>query len=67
MRKRVGDMQRIVDLASSIFLCSCDPVTFARDLAKFVALGFSVESIVCYDMFPQTHHVETVTRYVLAD
>jgi len=41
---------------------SCDPATLARDLKKLTAGGYSLDSIVAFDMFPQTHHVETVAR-----
>ena len=41
---------------------SCDPATLARDLKKLVAGGYRVESIMAFDLFPQTHHVETVVR-----
>jgi len=41
---------------------SCDPATLARDLKKLIAAGYSLDSIAAFDMFPQTHHVETVTR-----
>ena len=41
---------------------SCDPATFARDLKKFVEGGYSVDSLALFDMFPQTHHVETIAR-----
>ena len=41
---------------------SCDPATLARDLKKLVAGGYRVESILAFDLFPQTHHVETVVR-----
>lgn len=44
--------------ARHLFLCACDPVTFARDLRRLVDEGFSVESVTAYDMFPQTHHFE---------
>jgi 23S rRNA (uracil1939-C5)-methyltransferase len=39
---------------------SCDPATLARDLKKLIAGGYGLESIAGFDLFPQTHHVETV-------
>lgn len=44
---------------------SCDPATLARDLKKLTAAGYSLDSIAAFDMFPQTHHVETVVRISL--
>jgi len=39
---------------------SCDPATLARDLKKLIAAGYAIEAIRGFDLFPQTHHVETV-------
>jgi 23S rRNA (uracil1939-C5)-methyltransferase len=41
---------------------SCDPSVLARDLRRFVDSGYEIESITAIDLFPQTHHVETVVR-----
>ena len=41
---------------------SCDPATLARDLKKLIAAGYSVASMQAFDMFPQTHHVETIVH-----
>jgi 23S rRNA (uracil1939-C5)-methyltransferase len=41
---------------------SCDPATLARDLKKFIADDYILDSVEAFDMFPQTHHVETVAR-----
>lgn len=45
-----------------IVYVSCDPATLARDLKKLIAGGFSIDSVLAFDMFPQTHHVETVVH-----
>ncbi|WP_396215754.1 class I SAM-dependent RNA methyltransferase [Gemmatimonas sp.] len=37
---------------------SCDPATLARDLARLPS--WHVRAVQCFDMFPQTAHVETV-------
>jgi 23S rRNA (uracil1939-C5)-methyltransferase len=41
---------------------SCDPATLARDLKALAAGGYKLDSIAAFDMFPQTHHVETVAH-----
>lgn len=44
---------------------SCDPATLARDLKKLLAGGYRIDAIMGFDLFPQTHHVETVARLTL--
>ena len=57
------DIQGILALRpSQISYVSCDPATLARDLKKLIAAGYKLDSIKAFDMFPQTHHVETVVR-----
>ena len=41
---------------------SCDPATLARDLKKFTTHGYRLDALHAFDMFPQTHHVETVAH-----
>jgi 23S rRNA (uracil1939-C5)-methyltransferase len=48
--------------ARRVSYVSCDPATLARDLKKLIAGGYVIESLVAFDLFPQTHHVETVVR-----
>lgn len=42
---------------------SCDPVTLARDVRTLGAAGFALTEVGCFDMFPQTHHVETLAWF----
>ncbi|MBU1057132.1 MAG: class I SAM-dependent RNA methyltransferase [Proteobacteria bacterium] len=39
---------------------SCNPVTLCRDLSELLEQGFSLTGLQPMDMFPQTHHIETV-------
>ncbi len=50
--------------AAVLVLVSCDPVSLARDVSLLHAAGYVPESIEVLDLFPNTHHVETVTRFV---
>jgi 23S rRNA (uracil1939-C5)-methyltransferase len=48
---------------SQLIYVSCDPATLARDLKTLVADGgWAIEAVQPLDMFPQTHHVETMVR-----
>jgi len=44
---------------------SCSAGTLARDLAVFEAAGYAVSSIVPFDFFPGTHHVECLALLTL--
>ena len=44
---------------------SCDPATLARDLRSLTENGYRLSSIRAFDMFPQTHHVETVVHLIV--
>lgn len=48
--------------APKLTLVSCDPSTLARDLSPLVASGYAIENMTLIDLFPQTFHIETVTR-----
>jgi 23S rRNA (uracil1939-C5)-methyltransferase len=47
-----------------LVLVSCDPVSLARDVTLLAAAGYVPESVEVFDLFPNTHHVETVTRFI---
>jgi len=48
--------------APEIRLVSCDPSTLVRDLAPLLAAGYRIDEMVLIDLFPQTFHLETVTK-----
>ena len=43
-----------------IISISCDPATHARDLRLLADRGWRLARVVPIDMFPQTHHIESV-------
>ncbi|HEX8130063.1 MAG TPA: class I SAM-dependent RNA methyltransferase [Pyrinomonadaceae bacterium] len=45
---------------------SCDPATLSRDLRTLFDAGFTLNSLKAFDLFPQTHHVETVVHLTAA-
>ena len=50
------------DTPRRIVYISCNPATLARDVSRLA--GWRVHALACYDMFPQTAHVETVCELV---
>ena len=53
--------------APLLVLVSCDPVSLARDITLCADAGFVPERCEVLDLFPETHHVEVVTRFVRVD
>ncbi len=51
--------------AKRMVYVSCDPATLARDL-KSLSHDFDIEKITILDMFPHTHHIETMVLLVPA-
>lgn len=46
--------------AEKIVLVSCDPAAMARDVAQLAAGDYRIAGIRIFDIFPHTHHVESV-------
>lgn len=55
-------LDRVSPAPAVIVYVSCNPATLARDLARIPR--YRIESLVAFDMFPQTAHVETVCELV---
>ena len=56
-------IEAVADLNCPDFVyVSCDPATLARDLKILLSCGYEIVSLDLLDLFPQTHHLETVTR-----
>jgi 23S rRNA (uracil1939-C5)-methyltransferase len=65
---RAGARQEVVETVGRkarqiICYLSCDPVTFARDAGRLTASGWRLSSLDLLDLFPNTHHVETLSSF----
>ena len=59
-KKTIYDLIRLSP--REVSYVSCDPSNLARDLRRFLDGGYQIDSITAIDLFPQTHHVETIVR-----
>jgi len=50
--------------ARRVVYVSCDPASFARDVALFAARGYRLRRLRGFDLYPHTHHLETVAELV---
>lgn len=62
---RVGARQKVVEAMIArgprrIVYVSCDPAALARDLKYAKGEGYEAKEIVSYDLFPHTHHIESL-------
>lgn len=65
---RAGTRRNVIDAIGAhtkekIAYLSCDPVTFARDASRLIASGWRLASLDLLDLFPNTHHVETLSSF----
>lgn len=65
---RAGTRRSVIDAIGArtkekIAYLSCDPVTFARDASRLIASGWRLASLDLLDLFPNTHHVETLCSF----
>ncbi|SPF67617.1 RNA methyltransferase trmA family signature 2 [Propionibacterium ruminifibrarum] len=62
---RSGAGKRVIDAvtglgARAIVYVACDPAALGRDVAGLRARGYELTGVRAFDIFPMTHHVETV-------
>jgi tRNA/tmRNA/rRNA uracil-C5-methylase (TrmA/RlmC/RlmD family) len=50
---------------NKIIYVACDPVSLSRDLKLLISGGYKLEEIKAFDLFPHTHHFETIASLVL--
>jgi tRNA/tmRNA/rRNA uracil-C5-methylase (TrmA/RlmC/RlmD family) len=54
-------VRQVVDRSPrAVVYVACDPAALARDLATFAELGYALDTLRAFDLFPMTHHVECV-------
>jgi 23S rRNA (uracil1939-C5)-methyltransferase len=57
-------VRRIVEAAPRrLVYVSCNPTTLAPNAAEFVEAGLQLRRVRPVDMFPQTHHIESVALF----
>lgn len=57
-----GMIEKIKEIgADRLIYISCNPATQARDLS-LLADKYRIEEVHAFDMFPHTHHLETIVR-----
>jgi len=69
---RMGARREVIDAVSRrarnvVCHLACDPVTFARDANRLIAAGWRLASLDLLDLFPNTHHVETLASFERAE
>ncbi|RPH68658.1 MAG: class I SAM-dependent RNA methyltransferase [Myxococcaceae bacterium] len=58
----LGALARDLGVRRLVYV-ACDPGALARDAAGLVAAGFRLERLQLVDMFPGTHHSETLAMF----
>jgi tRNA/tmRNA/rRNA uracil-C5-methylase (TrmA/RlmC/RlmD family) len=56
--------QLIASGPRAVAYVSCDPASFARDVGYFRQGGWRLERLRAFDLYPHTHHVESVALLV---
>jgi tRNA/tmRNA/rRNA uracil-C5-methylase (TrmA/RlmC/RlmD family) len=51
----------------SIIYVACDPAALARDAAYLKENGYELEKLRAFDLFPMTHHIESIALFTPSD
>ena len=62
MSKKAVDRMAMLG-GDRIVYVSCNPTTLAANAAQLAGLGYRLDRVSPVDMFPHTHHVETVALF----
>ncbi|MGV8884465.1 MAG: class I SAM-dependent RNA methyltransferase [Microbacteriaceae bacterium] len=49
---------------AQIVYVACDPVALSRDVALFAEQGYAMKRLRAFDLFPNTHHFESVATFL---
>jgi tRNA/tmRNA/rRNA uracil-C5-methylase (TrmA/RlmC/RlmD family) len=65
---RTGAGKPVIDnlvklAARAIIYVACDPAALARDTTYLNEAGYHLEDIRSFDLFPMTHHIESIALY----
>jgi 23S rRNA (uracil1939-C5)-methyltransferase len=60
----VGARQVAATGARTVVLISCDPASLGRDARLLASSGYAFDGATLVDLFPQTTHVEVVSRFI---
>ncbi|MEY4970357.1 MAG: hypothetical protein RLZZ277_588, partial [Actinomycetota bacterium] len=52
--------------ARAIVYVACDPAALARDVTYLREIGYHLEDIRALDLFPMTHHIESIALFTLS-
>ena len=64
---KAATIQAITALgAARIVYVACDPVALGRDAKTLAEQGYTFEGAQGFDMFPMTHHIETIATFTRA-
>lgn len=61
-RRAIADLVRLAP--AQVIYVACDPVALARDARLLVDAGWRLDRLRAFDLFPHSHHFETVASFV---